>query len=311
MFKAQSKKGEYFHVGINATNVANNECDPVPLFPGNPDGTPLPEFLGTLGDIALIVNDIILVLMLALFILFERPIGKTFDTESILMAEIEEMVMSYIGLKFAVSALTGALVAVFMEVASVKIGMVWGLMSFLLNFIPSVGSMMAIVLPLPFILLDDELESWEMYVALIGPGLTQGYVGNVMEPALFGAALNLTEISVLLGLVFFSAIWGLPGAVLSVPILGWLKIQLHNTDHPMAQSVLDSLRQDKDLDTVKDAKIAALEERKLALIEYEDTLFAPTDADREAVAAEAAAAAAEKAAEEAAAAEKAAEGGED
>ena len=184
-------------------------------------------------------------------------------------------------------------------------------MSFLLNFIPSVGSMMAIVLPLPFILLDDELESWEMYVALIGPGLTQGYVGNVMEPALFGAALNLTEISVLLGLVFFSAIWGLPGAVLSVPILGWLKIQLHNTDHPMAQSVLDSLRQDKDLDTVKDAKIAALEERKMALIEYEDTLFAPTDADREAVAAEAAAAAAEKAAEEAAAAEKAAEGGED
>ena len=126
--------------------------------------------------------------------------------------------------------------------------------------------------------------------------MVQGYVGNVMEPALFGAALNLTEISVLLGLVFFAAIWGLPGAVLSVPILGYAKIHLHNIDHPMARAVLETLRQDVDLDTAKDLRIAAYQERLAKLTEYEDTIFAPTDADRDAVAADAAAAAEEKAA---------------
>jgi len=282
MYKGESCKGgscngtdagEYLPHGDNNTW----ECDPIPLFPADKDGTPLNELLASLSSVALIINDIVLILMLALFILFERPVGQTFPGDSLLVAEMEEMVMSYIGLKFAVSALTGILIAIFMEVCSVKIGMVWGLLSFLLNFIPNVGSMIAMVLPLPFILLDEELEAWQSSVALVGPALVQGYVGNVLEPALFGASLNLTEISVLLGLVFFAAIWGLYGAVLSVPILGGAKILLHNTDHPMAKAALDQLRQDADLDTAKDLRIARLEARKAKLKEYTDTLFAPRD----------------------------------
>lgn len=273
MYKAQSKQGEYIFHGTNSST----ECDPIALFPSNVDGTPMDEFLGTIGSFALVVNDVVLILMLALFILFERPIGKTFDSDSPLVAEMEEMVMSYIGLKFAVSALTGICIAFFMEVCSVKIGMVWGLLSFLLNFIPNVGSMIAMVLPLPFIMLDDELGSWQKWVALIGPCLVQGYVGNVLEPALFGASLNLTEISVLLGLVFFAAIWGLYGAVLSVPFLGGAKIMLHNIDHPMAKGFLDNLRQDSDLDKSKDEKIASFLERKIDLDDYEAKFFEPRD----------------------------------
>jgi predicted PurR-regulated permease PerM len=284
MYKGESCKGntcngtstgEYLYHGENNTW----ECDPIPLFPADKDGTPLDELLGTLSTFAAALNDIVLILMLALFILFERPIGQTFPGDSKLIYEMEEMIMNYIGLKFAVSFLTGLLVAIFMEVCSVKIGMVWGLLAFLLNFIPNVGSMIAMVLPLPFILLDEDLEAWQRYIALFGPACVQGYVGNVLEPGLFGASLNLTEISVLLGLVFFAAIWGLYGAVLSVPILGGMKIMLHNTDHPLAKSALDQLRQDVMLDVKKDIKIATLFENKAALAEYEGELFAPTEED--------------------------------
>jgi len=50
--------------------------------------------------------------------------------------------------------------------------------------------------------------------------------------------------AVLLGLVFFAAVWGLPGAVLSVPLLGAMKITLHHTDHPIAKYFLVLIRDD-------------------------------------------------------------------
>merc|ERR1711988_766360 len=81
---------------------------------------------------------------------------------------------------------------------------------------------------------------------------TEMYVGNALEPAMFGASLNLTEISVLLSLVFCSYLWGLYGAVLSVPLLGVWKIVAHNVDHPIAKGMLKLIRQDPDTDTQKD-----------------------------------------------------------
>eukprot|EP01045_Picozoa_sp_COSAG04_P050664 COSAG04_NODE_20642_length_389_cov_0.893103_1_plen_129_part_11 len=129
----------------------------------------------------------------------------------------------------------------------------------MLNFIPNVGSAIAMVLPLPFILLDEEMIASPVAqtAALLVPAGVQGYVGNALEPGLFGASLNLTEISVLLSLVFFSFIWGLYGAVLSVPILGAAKIVLHHTDHPLAKVALASIRQDEDIDKQMDEKFEA------------------------------------------------------
>ena len=113
---------------------------------------------------------------------------------------------------------------------------------FILNYIPNVGSMIAIVLPIPIIVLDDNVSSVTMAIGL--PSAVQAYVGNVLEPAVFGSSLNITAMAVLLGLVFFGALWGLPGAVLSVPLLGAIKIVLHHTDHPIAKYFLMMIRED-------------------------------------------------------------------
>jgi predicted PurR-regulated permease PerM len=212
------------------------------IFPRNKDGQTWAEFSSDIAAVGTMVSDTILVLMLAVFILLERPEGRTIQGDHKVMQKIEDMVKNYISLKTALSALTGLLVAIILELCNVKMGIIFGFLSFLLNFIPSVGSMIAMILPVPIIILDDNVASKS--IALLGPAAIQGYVGNVLEPSVFGASLNITAMAVLLGLVFFSATWGLPGAVLSVPLLGGIKIVLHHTDHPLAKYFLVMIRED-------------------------------------------------------------------
>jgi hypothetical protein len=275
MYKSESKVGEFRFSG----DWSNETCDSLPTF--RESKMPLDELMGNLGAFANLMNTIVLILMLALFMLLERPIGQTFPGESLVAKEIEGMVMNYISLKFVLSAMTGAIVGIIMVGCGVKIGAVWGLLAFMLNFIPNVGSMIAMVLPLPFILLDEEMNANPSFqtFALLGPAMVQGYVGNALEPGLFGASLNLTEISVLLSLVVFSYVWGLYGAVLSVPVLGAMKIILHHTPHPLAKAALASIRQDAQLDMDKDKAVAEFEDKRRVLKEYTDNHFAPTQED--------------------------------
>ena len=182
-----------------------------------------------------------LVLLLAVYILMERPQE---EPEHRVVLEIEAMIKNYINLKIMLSAATGFLVAVFLGACNVQLAAVFGLLAFLLNFIPCVGSAIATVLPLPLIFLDDGIPPSMKLIAFLGPTTVQLYVGNALEPSLFGKSLNLTEISVLNALVLAQLCWGLPGAVLSVPMLGILKIVCHHTDHPIAKYTLALVRAD-------------------------------------------------------------------
>lgn len=289
MYKSESKVGEFRFRG----DWNNETCDNLPTF--RDSQMPLDELMANLGAFANMMNTVVLILMLALFMLLERPIGQTFPGESLVAKEIEGMVMNYISLKFVLSAMTGGIVGLIMVACGVKIGAVWGLLAFMLNFIPNVGSMIAMVLPLPFILLDEEMNAnpGMQTAALCLPAAVQGYVGNALEPGLFGASLNLTEISVLLSLVVFSYVWGLYGAVLSVPVLGAIKIVLHHTPHPLAKAALASIRQDAQLDMDKDEATMAFEAKRSELKAYTDEMFAPTQADLDAALEEEAAASAD------------------
>ena len=150
----------------------------------------------------------------------------------------------YIGLKTALSALTGAIVAAILLILQVKLAVMFGILSFALNYIPNVGSMIAMFLPMPIVLVDDNLGTWQKIGAFAGPGAVQGYVGNALEPVMFGKLLNMTPMSILFALVFWSAIWGLLGAVLSVPLLGIQKILCSHANHPLAKVMLAMIRED-------------------------------------------------------------------
>jgi predicted PurR-regulated permease PerM len=78
-------------------------------------------------------------------------------------------------------------------------------------------------------------------LAVLLPALIHGVIGNFIEPLVFGDSLELHPVVVLLSLAFWYALWGLPGAILSVPITAVLRIVLTNSAHPYAISAANAM----------------------------------------------------------------------
>ena len=76
----------------------------------------------------------------------------------------------------------------------------------------------------------------------------------MLEPTLFGKSLNLTAISVFIGLVLWASLWGIPGAILSVPLLGAQKILLDAADYPLAKRMLHLMREDNTVEELIEAR---------------------------------------------------------
>merc|ERR1711865_600810 len=176
-----------------------------------------------------------LILLLWVYLITEKFNPTVFDPTNAALEEIENQAKYYIALKTALSFVTSVIV-------------MFGLLSFLLNFIPNVGSMIAMVLPLPIVIVDDNLSTFQKVGAFAGPGAVQGYVGNALEPMLFGKSLNMTPLSILAALVIWGSLWGLLGAILSVPLLGIQKILLQRTNHPIAKYCVMLIREDPTID---------------------------------------------------------------
>ena len=84
---------------------------------------------------------------------------------------------------------------------------------------------------------------------------SQGYVGNILEPTVFGKSLNVTALSVLLALVLWGSIWGIQGAVLSVPLLAAMKVALEECDYPLAKMLLGVIRESASIDDAVQAQV--------------------------------------------------------
>jgi AI-2 transport protein TqsA len=193
-----------------------------------------------------------LIFLLWVYILSEKTerlmFGDGGDSGPGILQEVEAQVTNYITLKTILSFVTGLVVAIILLVLQVKLAVMFGLLSFALNFIPNVGSMIAMFLPLPIVIVDKNLEMWQKIGAFVGPAIVQGYVGNALEPMVFGKSLNMTPLSILMALVLWSALWGIMGAILSVPLLGIQKICLTHANHPMAKYFLSLIREDPTVD---------------------------------------------------------------
>jgi predicted PurR-regulated permease PerM len=174
------------------------------------------EFLVFMEPYIALANDWILTIMLCLYLLAARSGRTEYDHhrakhavgELSIMEKIEVMNKNYVLLKTKLSALTGVAVGIILALLSVKLWFIWGLLTFMFNFIPNVGSMVAMLLPIPIIIVDEELTLWPKLLAFFLPATVQLYVGNVLEPMVFGKSLNLTALSVLVALVLWSSIWG-------------------------------------------------------------------------------------------------------
>ena len=101
---------------------------------------------------------------------------------------------------------------------SLDLWLVFGVLGFLLNFVPTVGTVVAVALPMPVVLLDASFSGLDAALALVLPLTAHIVAGNVLEPMLFGHSLNLSPVVVLLSLLAWGALWGVIGMVLAVPM---------------------------------------------------------------------------------------------
>ena len=124
----------------------------------------------------------------------------------------------YMLIRTLMSAVTGLLVAVFALATGLGLAAEWGLLAFVVNYIPFIGSVISTVLPTLFAV--AQFESWQMVVVVfVCLGLIQFLVGSYLEPRIAGNALALSPFLVLFTVFFWVFLWGMPGALIGVPIV--------------------------------------------------------------------------------------------
>ncbi len=151
---------------------------------------------------------------------------------------INSAISHYIAVKTFVSFLTGSLSTVVLLMFDVKYALIWGILTFFANFIPYVGSLVAVILP---VMMNFALfgPSWELLLLLGLLVSAQSVVGNVIEPRMIGQKLGISPLIILLGLAFWGYLWGIPGMILSAPLTVAAKIVLENIDQtrPVARLI--------------------------------------------------------------------------
>jgi AI-2 transport protein TqsA len=167
-----------------------------------------------------LISNSVLVVLITAYIL----IGGTATRRQGLIADLEVQVHCYINQTVWLSALTGLLVGIALAVLGVRFAMVFGLFAFLLNFIPTIGPVLATLLPLPIVLLSPGMSPTTKVLAIAVPAVIEFLMGQVVTTKIRGRSLALHPVTVLVFLLFFQMIWGIGGAFLSTPIAAVLKI---------------------------------------------------------------------------------------
>ena len=137
-------------------------------------------------------------------------------------------IQHYMGIKTVISLATGLLIGIWVGVLGVEFAIFWGLVAFVLNFIPNLGSIIAAV-PTTLLAMVQIGVGRALLVAL-GYLVVNMVIGNFIEPPLLGRRLGLSTLVVVLSLVFWGWVWGPVGMLLSVPLTMVVKILLENTE---------------------------------------------------------------------------------
>ena len=154
-----------------------------------------------------------------------------------LLRKISDDVRKYVTIKLIASLSTGILSYIFLMIVGVDFAAFWALLIFMLNFIPTIGSIIATIFPALITLVQfDTLGPF----FLVAGGLTgiQVLIGNILEPKFTGSSLNLSPTIILLNLSLWGVIWGIPGMFLCVPFLVISMIVFSNLPQTRAIAVL-------------------------------------------------------------------------
>jgi AI-2 transport protein TqsA len=145
------------------------------------------------------------------------------------IASLQRSVSTYMTIKVIVSASTGIIVSLICIFFGLKFAVFFGFLTFLLNFIPSIGSIIATIPPVLMAIIQFDTFQRPIIILII-LFVLQMSIGNFIEPKIMGDRLRLNTVTVIFGLVFWGIIWGIPGMLLSVPLLVILKLIFEYSD---------------------------------------------------------------------------------
>ena len=192
---------------------------------------------GLLSRLAGIVSNFFLVVLTTVFILTEaagfpdkmRAAFGEVGSGMLQVSKVMTQVHRYLVIKTAISLTTGVLLGFWVWFLGVDFPFLWGLLAFLLNYIPNIGSIMAAVPPVLLALIQPGGGFGVALSVAIGYMTVNVVMGNVMEPRLMGQRLGLSTLVVFVSLVFWGWVWGGVGMLLSVPLTMVVKILLQNS----------------------------------------------------------------------------------
>lgn len=153
---------------------------------------------------------------------------------------INRSVHNYIALKTFVSFLQGLLSFVVLAAFGVEFAVMWGILIFMFNFVPYIGSLVAVSLPILLSFLQYIDEPWKPLLITLLLLLIQRVIDNYIEPRMTGQKLGLSPLIVLLSLAFWAWLWGIVGMILAVPLTVIGKIILENIRETKPLAILIS-----------------------------------------------------------------------
>jgi predicted PurR-regulated permease PerM len=189
--------------------------------------------LAALGSV---LSNTLFVLLTVVFILAEaaglpKKLRVAFNVDDAKIGQFAGVLTDlqvYLSVKTKISLVTGVLAGLATWIIGVDYPVLWALVAFLLNYVPTLGSIIAGAPPVALALVQ---YGWERAVAvLVAYAVINVVMGSVLEPKMMGRRLGLSSLVVFLSLVFWGFVWGPVGMVLSVPLTMLAKILLEHSD---------------------------------------------------------------------------------
>lgn len=188
------------------------------------------------GGLGVIFSDFFVIFLSVVFILaettsFPTKFARAFSNSQDKMVHVNnilEKIRHYLAIKTAASLLTGMLVSICLFIIGVDYPFLWGMLTFLLNYIPNIGSIIAAIpaVILALVQLGPVATLW----TAVSFFAVNNLVGNVLEPRFMGKMLGLSTFVVFMSLIFWGYIFGSVGMFLSVPLTMTIKIALDTNE---------------------------------------------------------------------------------
>lgn len=186
------------------------------------------NFLTLLNGVTAVAKNFFLILVYVIFLLLEQGIFSekikhlglnTLQSDRLetVLNQINTAMRQYLSVKTFTSIITALLSFIVFWGLGLDYAFFWAFLIFLFNYIPTIGSITATVLPALLALLQFEVLG-PFLIIVIGVSAIQVAVGNILEPRLMGNTLNISPLVVVLTLILWSILWGVVGMLLSVPI---------------------------------------------------------------------------------------------